>query len=286
MVLRLQGGLGNQIFQLLALRYLKNLHPREREVIFTGDLSKFRSPRDLSINSFIKNEELISDINWIDHLLFQTKISKVLSRFSIHAVNSVRQLSKWDGQYLNGYFQDIYNYPDHAAVKAGIKELDQVVKEQIPVELRLSPSDCAVHLRLTDFAETKAQRDYLHSYRLPYIKQSIRWFRDNKSIKRFILFSDDPKEAQNLIDDDVILYKDLAAPDQGLFKEFCAFSSFQNIIGSNSTFSFWGGLLGCKKQIVFPATWDKLKPKDEMIFQKNLASYNNFSEYQHSIARI
>jgi hypothetical protein len=84
----------------------------------------------------------------------------------------------------------------------------------------------------------------------------------------------------------VILYQGLTAPGQNLFKEFCAFSAFQNIIGSNSTFSFWGGLLGCRKQVVFPVTWDKLKPKDERVFQKNLAGYNNFSEYQHSIVRL
>lgn len=288
MTIRLHGGLGNQLFQLLALRYLAHYNTAEKLEIFTGHLETFKTKRSFSIVPFLKDETILMRSDWWNEIIFKTKLSKFLSFFSLHAISSVQHVNNWKGQFLNGYFQDIYNYKDLSIVKEQIKGINATVQSGIEEnKMNFSGTDCAIHLRLTDFIETKKQLHYLNSYRIPYVKRSMDWFRKNYNIRRFILFSDAPAHASELINgDNIILYNDYASPGQSLFHEFCSLCSFQNMIGSNSTFSFWAGLLGTDKNIVFPQVWDMLNQENDKVFQQNLEAYERFSTHRILMKRL
>lgn len=284
MILRLQGGLGNQLFQLLALRYLGRLSSEERE-IFVGDIDSFRTKRQLAISELLQGETIINKVGSFDQLLFRSKLSRALAPFGIHSIESVSQLSNWRSQYLNGYFQDIYAYKDLKLVKGLIGHIWQAISA-INTCYDVTGEQCAIHLRLTDFVASENQRKFLVNYRLPYMKKAIQWFRDH-GIQHFILFTDAPREAKMLLaEDSITLFSENCKQDVTLLQEFQSLSSFRNMIASNSTFSFWAALLGKSEKIVFPETWDILNKKDDLNFQLNLRTFNRLSVNNKQITRI
>jgi len=287
MLLRLQGGLGNQLFQLIALRYAARKH-QSSPIIFPGHLHKFATARAFEIQPFLKDEAILQDLSWFDAFLFDTKASRFLSKFGVHAIESVTQLNHWNGQVLNGYFQDIYQYEDVSLLKAEIDVLRKVVQQQFnALDFQIHPNDCGVHLRLTDFVATKAQENFLLQYRLPYIKNAIAWFKEHHGINRFVLFTDAPDQAMDLLKDaEIALFADISTKKINLFEEFCIFCAFPKMIASNSTFSFWGSVLGGNKEVVFPKIWDTLKSQDEKVFQENLRMYHNFITDNQMITRL
>lgn len=283
MLLRLQGGLGNQLFQLLAIRYLQTKYLNTNPIIFTGHLHKFKTQRSLEINCFLKNEIITEEVNSLNEFLFNSKLSKVLGMFNLHSVSSIKQLENWKHQYLNGYFQDLYNYKDPLLVKQQIQLFNTDLKKYSN-SITTGEYDCAVHLRLTDFVMSKKQKDFLIHYRLPYLQSAINWFKQNHSIKRFVLFTDEPAEALRLLNnDEVVLANTLVNKPLTLIEEFALFSSFKNMIASSSTFSYWGSLLGVEKRVVFPQKWDIVSKSIDDVFQKNLLHYNTFSYSKNTI---
>jgi hypothetical protein len=287
-ILRLQGGLGNQLFQLLALRYLAATHPDLNGALFTQHLGLFKTPRALAIEPFLEQELITHKMNTLDQILFQTKVSRLLAKCGLHAVERVQQLGNWKGQYLNGYFQDMYRYTDKAIVKREVGKMNKVVWQEIHrQQIQQDIETCAVHLRLTDFVETAGQREYLTGYRIPYLKRAIQWYRNERMIKHFFLFSDAPNEARELLDEpDIVLIQEVLKQPSTLFNEFCLFCSFNNIVTSNSTFSFWGSLLGSNKHIVFPAEWNALHITDNKVFDENIKMFNEFTDQKHIIIRL
>jgi hypothetical protein len=286
--LRLQGGLGNQLFQLLALRYLAATHPGSKGVLFTDHLQLFKTPRQLSIAPFIQSEVISNRMNGPDRLLFTSKASRLLARFGLHAVERVAQLQNWSGQYLNGYFQDIYRYAHKDIIRAALQQMNAVVREETGRQpIAAGINDCAVHLRLTDFVETPRQRNYLLTYRIPFIKRAIERCRKENTVDRFILFSDAPAEAMALLNEPgVVPVQEMIQDEQALFSEFCLMSSFRHLVASNSTFSFWAALLGNEKQVVFPAEWNALHATDNKVFASNIEAFSQFTVQQHKVIRL
>jgi len=283
MILRLQGGLGNQLFQLLALRYLATIE-REEKFVYIQDLAFFKAKRQFEIRFLLSDENILNQISMLDRLLFRTKVSKVLAQIGIHSISTVKQIDSWKSQILNGYFQDIYNYPDYSLVKLLITEIQEkmTVKRD---ENNFFNNACAIHLRLTDFVQTPQQREFLLNYRIPYILRAIEWYK-SMEVNKFILFTDDIYTAKEFFDDkNVIPYSEFDN-SQDLIEEFASLCSFPNLICSNSTFSFWASMLGVPKKVAFPLIWDSLNKTDEKNFQANLAVYDKISIFSNQLIRL
>jgi hypothetical protein len=285
MILRLQGGLGNQLFQLLAIRYLVNFH-KETKYIYAGDLGQFQAKRSLQIHPILSDEIVIDSINVFDKLIFRTKLSRILAPISIHSISNVSQLKNWKSQYLDGYFQDLFSYDDLDLVQTLISDINSALCKTAAPMATIGVKDCAIHLRLTDFVKTEQQKIFLYQYRVPYFKRSIKWFKE-QGVRRFILFSDAVEEAKELLkDDDILPFAEVTSRPSTVLEEFTAFASYSNMIASNSTFSFWGSLLGVTKRVVFPEKWSYTNTVDERIFQKNLENHQRFRIGYREIIRL
>lgn len=287
MVLRLQGGLGNQLFQLLALRYLC-AQSDVPGAIFTGDLHRFPTRRELSMHELLEGENILPNLSRWDSMMFSSKLSKVASKVGLHSIDSVKKLRSWRGQHLNGYFQDVYNYHNFDLVKQEIEKVDRKVTQLYEEPLwGNDPKCCAVHLRLTDFVQNKAQRDFLYNYRIPYIRKAIARLKAEYDVEKFVIFTDAPREAKELLQQpEAMLLGELGIGNLTLIKEFSLLTGFPFLITSNSTFSFWSSLLGRKKTIVFPTVWDALNSVDDKNFQNNISVHNRIAASSGTIIRV
>jgi hypothetical protein len=274
MILRLHGGLGNQLFQLLAGRYLSREIGKEIE-IYTSDLANFKTKRDFEIRPLLKKEEKVIDtIRPVDKALFKYKVSKVLSNLGLHSIANVHNFSSWNGQYLNGYFQDIYNYKKLETVSEIVYSIEQSLLGLAPnnsLEQSLDySSTCAIHVRLTDFIQHKKGEEFLRTYRIPYVLKSIEYFKKEFGIKKFVVFTDDLSLAKKLFNNEELIFFNDLGPTISLLQEFHLLSTFKYLITSNSTFSFWSSVMGGDKTIVFPSLWKHDDKKEDFVFKRNI----------------
>ena len=285
MIVRLHGGLGNQIFQIVAARYVAQT-TQQAMSIYAGDLNNFATKRNFEVQPLLADETTVDRISSLDNLCFKYKVSKMLGRFNIHSVTSVAGLSGYKNQYLNGYFQDVYNYSDTQILGTVVKQLNDQLDSIAP---KGNPTidystTCALHLRLTDFIHHAEGKKFLESYRLPYISRAITTMQRDYNIKNFIVFTDDVALAkQYLQNDSITFFNDLQGEKLTLLQEFQTLSSFKYLITSNSTFSFWTSVFGGQKTIVFPELWKHDDKKEDQIFRKNINQYQTLFNTQSEI---
>jgi hypothetical protein len=287
MLVRLQGGLGNQLFQLLAARYCQSVFGGQIK-IYPNDLDKFQTSRNFEIAPLLKNEIVVNSVNPFHRILFTSKISKLLGKVSVHSVSSVKQLKKWRGQILNGYFQDIYHYPDFTLLHKLVREIECDLQKAAPIDVAKLPfnplSCCAIHLRLTDFLQIGQGKDFLHDYRLPFIKKAVVKLKGKEGINKFIVFTDDVAMAkQYLPGAEFHFFQDLQVGNVNLLTEYNIISRCKFLITSNSTFSFWTSMLGGQKTIIFPGTWRNDDKIENGIFIENTRLHNQMFPNQNRI---
>lgn len=274
MLVRLHGGLGNQLFQLLAARYISKKNEVAIE-IFAGDLKRFQTKRLFEIIPLLRNETLVEQIDLVDHFLLKNKISKIAGKFSFHSIASVSQVNKWNGQILNGYFHDIFNYKDYSLVACLVKEIDADLQRIAPINpahfsININRSG-AIHLRLGDFLQIGKGRDFLLKYRLPFIKETAAKLLEKQEVDNFIVFTDDPVKARQLLSGpEYIFLEDLIHTKLSLLHEFNLLTKFIHIIPSNSTFSYWTSILGNRKTVYFSPLWKNDDKIENAIFLENI----------------
>jgi hypothetical protein len=278
MVVRLHGGLGNQLFQLLAARYLAK-DKKQGVRLYPNDLSKFSTKRNFEIQPLIAEQEVTTELNRIDQALFKYKLSKVLAKLQVHAIADVAAIDAWSGQHFNGYFQDIFNYRNYKLLSGIVKGIDDQLGNI--THRHLGPFDVeyastgAVHLRLTDFVQHLEGEKFLREFRLPYIQKAAEYLHLHFNVKKFIVFTDDIELAKKLLQDEwFVFFQDSLQGKLTLLQEFYFLASFKYLITSNSTFSYWSTVFGRDKTIIFPSLWKNDDKKENAVFLRNIEMHS------------
>lgn len=248
----IKGGLGNQLFQLAACRYLATKF-NEQPTIDLGLLSpigrawtrihgtmprKFDVPTELILNYTISRS-------------IKTQAKHKLRRFmsqengcwdDIGDRNIETFVFSKDRNYMiEGYFQKL--------------KFARLIREEI---LSLSfleggqlrgfyqyPDSIAVHLRLGDFRSDRLR----HTENSIWIANSIKQLREKSGYKRVVVFSDHPVEALKTLESITRgVSIELAPPNFSPIETLIAMSTFKVRILSASTFSWWAFFLAKENQ--------------------------------------
>ena len=275
---RLQGGMGNQMFQYAIGRHLaiKNNVPLALDVTFLNHRIKmpntlrphfaFRS-YDLDVFNVEATIAKSSDVSFWNGPILSGKvmlgIDAVLRKLAIFpgwekkfSFDS-RVLSLGPNTYLEGFWQS----PKYFEAIADTLRKDFSLKEKLPEnaqklfdEIQSKESVC-LHVRRADMALLSS---FHGSCDLEYYKRGMEYISKNKKIDQVYVFSDDIAWCkENIKLDYPILYveKDLSGKKgEG---HLILMSACKNFVIPNSTFSWWAAWLGDYKNkiVIAPKKW-------------------------------
>ena len=170
-----------------------------------------------------------------------------------------------DNICLYGYFQSERYFEDYKDEVKNLFNFNFKTKKKIKKELSSIKKKVGIHLRLGDYLNEE-YNGVFHKINYPiYLEKAMSLFEKDYE---FIIFSDDFKSLRKLVD----LNKFINLNNSNEVEDMYSLSQCENIIMSNSSFSWWGCWLGkSKSKIISPDCWfgPKIQKDYEDRFNKN-----------------
>lgn len=271
-LVRLRGGLGNQLFQFAAgLSLARRLSSRLRL-----DISSYALPgqRSFSLGVFDLESNGVCDVgHQLDLSLFH-KIARLLGRSGIKvfredAFSFDEGFLGLEGKViLDGYWQSEKYFSNCS------EELREILTIRKPISLSSSlilkkieesNSTVAVHVRRGDYVSSKLANSIHGTCTSEYYREAVRVISDASRAKpRFFIFSDDIDWAENNLHfphDSVFVRRSGGVPD---WEDLLLMTRCSSNIIANSSFSWWAAWLNPnpEKVVVAPKLWFKDDTKD------------------------
>lgn len=271
-VIRLMGGLGNQMFQYafakkmymqgknvkLDVSYFDNIPINDTKRFY--ELAIFEEGIPLA-----EKKEVRKYYNTFELIKMKLKQRMPFINSAISYEDDLKakiDMSNIENKYLIGYWQsEDYFYDirqeiledftfDENLITVGTREILEKIKS---VKLAVS-----IHIRGGDYLSTANKDTYGNICTEEYYKRACSYFIDKYSDVSFFVFSNDMKLAKNLLKpiSNNIIFIDVNSERNGWEDMFLMSKCAHNII-ANSTFSWWGAWLNQnnKKEVVVPARW-------------------------------
>ena len=269
---RLEGGLGNQLFQYTAGRALAIRHQTELLLDATALTRPSRNvtPRQLELRRFRTVGRIATsrEAALLPLLRRVPRASRWISQWVTHVERGVdydeafRDLP--DQSYLCGYWQS-YRY------SAGIgKTLLEELSPAEPLSSRslhvgeamAGPSSVALHVRRGDYFSLASASQFHGVLPMAYYSEAIERVRAAVPLPRFFVFSDDQEWCK--------LHLPLAAaevvhvdhnPGSDAWQDLVLMGFCRHHIIANSSFSWWGAWLAdqrwdaSSRQVIAPGHW-------------------------------
>ena len=252
-VIRLQGGLGNQLHQyayglLLAKKVDAELY------IDSEFLTKYSKKmnvtfRDLEINKFDINSKYYKSIlsnQIVLSLLKRLKLNKIFDRLKFNIISSYIPLVHLanrdvDFYYLDGIMGLQTDYQDNISYlleNLKINEYFFNLNEQVKKVVK--ENSVAVHIRRTDYLKAGSIH---HVLDLDYYNKAIQYMESKIDNPIFYIFSDDNKFVKDNFIGENFRIIDYSGENAAFF-DFLAIKNCQHYIIANSTFSWWAAFMG------------------------------------------
>ena len=278
-IIRLIGGLGNQLFQYALARRLSLLH----DVPLKLDISQFETYklRRYSLNVFniiedyategdivrIKEKGFASFRRLTEKLLPYYKRSYIHER-SFHFDPNILKSSK--DVYLEGYWQSerYFKYiEDIIRREFTVKIKPDAINERTTEHINIVNA-VSLHIRRADYASNAAIYQFHGTCTLAYYQQAVEIISQKVSSPHFFVFSDDilwAKENLMLTYPTIFISHNNANKD---FEDLRLMIQCKHHIIANSSFSLWGAWLNNNpdKIVIAPKKWFN----DESIDTKDL----------------
>jgi hypothetical protein len=265
-IVKISGGLGNQLFQYAFGKYLSDIYGYDVQYhIVTFANSKSFTNRDLEISNFNVDLPEISDAI----LLRYSKLPPYMWRLERKLIQLFPCLSdikivqktphelppKIRDAYFDGFWQ-LYQYPEK--VRSHLQEKIKLSKEQetkfkdIIKEIQTSAST-SIHIRRGDYMNITANKKIFEVCNVSYYQNAIKTIEIQYPNSVFFIFTEDMDWAKkNFIGNKFIFIEGNSAIEDMLLMSLC-----QNNIIANSTFSWWGAWLNNNpdKIVIAPKQW-------------------------------
>ncbi len=224
----LQGGLGNQLFGYAAALSLANKNNGTVQVS-----KKFLKPNQYELGKYSLTPEVIQD-----NLVSYFKLNKTFREKNFYFDERFSQIVK--SSTLKGYFQS-WKYFEHCQeyIRQGFSTILNPSSEYESLRSQLEQEPfTAIHIRrgdyvgLTNYHGLTSEQYYLRAGKIISTYQNS---------QRVVVFSDDINAAKEVVDwGDLYLGKEDL---QNSVETLDLMSRATNIVGSNSSFSWWGAFL-------------------------------------------
>lgn len=261
-VIRLAGGLGNQIFQLAAGLLLASQTDCKKLVIDDSSLGHYDVKRHNHLSDFFDFALLNYELVFENMFLSKLRIPKVLSlnTFKYPFVGDRNFQSVKDNPnnlflLLDGYFQECLTQYDFDEEIRLLKKLLITNNEQID-------NDCVVHIRGGDFVKLGWNSVTPTEYYINAMNIMVQKYQ----VEKFHIVTDDPEYSNTILKDIPIDHEFIGG---NIYEDFNLIGSFQKRILSSSTFALWASALGDNDNstVIAPTQW--LPNKNRKIFLPN-----------------
>jgi len=249
-VVRILGGLGNQMFQYA---YAKALEQRGFKVKL--DISKFKKYKlhgGYQLDQFKIDLKTASPFS---AFLAKVKFKKNRKEQSLLFDEKLFTLS--GNEFVKGYFQ----------TEKYFKAIREILLEEFVIEKELSEttkniaatiesktSSCSLHIRRGDYISNKKANSVHGTCSLDYYKKAINFVLKKHENIHFFIFSDDILWAKENLKTKYAIYIDhKTIPHEDLY----LMSICKHNITANSSFSWWGAWLNKNeaKTVISPKKW-------------------------------
>ncbi len=270
-VVKIRGGLGNQMFQYAYAKVLEKNHQVKIDVSedthITGDyqLDKY-------------NIDLISSTNR-ENRRYHSLVPKFLRKILSHRSKIIKEKSMlFDVDYLNieddnyviGFFQSEKYFKEIRGVLIEQFTLKRGVSnytKEIEFKILEAKNSCSIHVRRGDYMSERYIKTH-HVCGLKYYENAIKYMQSKIQDIHFFVFSDDIEWAKENFNVERVTYiggkdthtilgagdqKELIPPHEDIYlMSLCS----HNIV-ANSTFSWWGAWLNENKDkiVLAPENW-------------------------------
>jgi len=277
--LRLEGGLGNQLFQYAAGRALAIRH-RTELLLDISTLQRYRrsvTPRHFELGSFLHLGRVatVHEARFLPWMHRAAAISHWVSPWRTYVEKSLSYDVSFDSlpdqTYLVGYWQS-YRYfaqiskllmnelnPVNALSKAS-----EIVAEQID-----NCTSVALHVRRGDYVSLASAANFHGVLPKSYYESALSYVRERIIIPKYFVFSDDPVWCRKNLptNSTMIFVGHNAGPDA--WQDLMLMGRCHHHIIANSSFSWWAAWMadqrsGVKQRIVIaPGHWFRGKMSDK-----------------------
>ncbi|WP_428026149.1 alpha-1,2-fucosyltransferase [Arcobacter sp.] len=247
-ILKLQGGLGNQLFQVaLGITLSKTLQKK-----LTLSLDSFK---DDKLRNFVLDKYKIEY-----NIISQDEINKLIPYITINEkkfnYHKLPFLDNSQVYYINGYWQsEKYFLNNKDLLKNLFKPKEKLQpKALFYKKLILNSNSISIHVRRGDYISSPVAKRILGNCSLKYYKNSFLYLKKDLKELKFFIFSDDIlwcKKNFKFIKNKVFIEKTLD------YEELFLMSQCKHNIIANSTFSWWAAWLNENKNkiIIAPNKW-------------------------------
>lgn len=268
-IVRVSGGLGNQLFQYAFGQYIS----KGLRVSVKYDLQTNLSLNNFTVRSFgLLNFELdikvatpddINSLRFFSSDFFSRFLRKLVQKFpllsksyfvedKLHQILDNKILK--DNCYYDGYWQS-YVYPDinkDILIFQICLNKFSVGNEKL-IERISSTNSISLHVRRGDYISIKKNNDIFHVCSIDYYRNAIELIENKVSNPQYFIFSDDIEWAKQNFIGSKFIFVEGNNPHIDMY----LMSNCKNNIIANSTFSWWGAWLNSyvDKIVVAPKLW-------------------------------
>lgn len=277
-IIKLNGGLGNQLFEYACAR---NLQLKNNDELYL-DIEGFkRSPRHYSLEKFVLNDsvKVLPEKECKSLILLQTisKLNRILA-FKLGPLfgayiwksSNYRSLNVKDTKgkqfYLYGYWQSEEYFKEYSALikqELKVKTEFPTICEDLLKEINKTNSVC-VHIRRGDYVTC----GFLHCNEM-YYNKGIDYIFAKHFDSNYVVFSDDIEWVKNNMKfNHPVTYADVDIPD---YETLRLMYLCRHFVMSNSSFSWWASYL-CDNEdkiIIAPEYWLPKKKDNRSMYLDN-----------------
>lgn len=276
-IVKLIGGLGNQMFQYALGRHLSQKNKVELKIDITGfesyklhkySLDAFNIKKILASKSEIdkfKKYQTRHGKKWFLYNKFIADNSKYFQEKSFAFDPAVLKLN--DDVYIDGYWQSEKYFKE---IESTIRADFSFILNQGEKDLHISKliNNCnavSIHIRRADYVTSATTNKTHGSCPIEYYEKAIDTVVEKINDPMFFVFSDDHNWAkQNIKNKYPIVYVNHNNSDYN-YQDMRLMASCKHNIVANSTFSWWGAWLNQNpnKIVVAPKKWFADASKNE-----------------------
>ncbi len=264
-IVRLRGGLGNQLFQYAAAKALADHHHTELKLdLYTYTKHKYRK-FELShfnidateatrseVHRFTGSNPLMRYLNKRENYFY---CPGVFAQPHYHFYEDFFSLP--GDIYLSGYWQsERYFKPSAAVIKSQFTPKLPLGERSASLQKKIMTEESvSIHVRRGDYTAT-GYSGFFGLLQKDYYDRAIATIRANISNPVFYIFSDDPAWCKQNFSDLGATFVDYNKGDDA-FKDMLLMSSCRHNVIANSTFSWWGAWLNAnpQKKVIAPLKW-------------------------------
>lgn len=260
-IVKLKGGLGNQLFQYAFGRLISTSRNEElkldKDILGAkGDTYRYYGLDKFNIQASVAEKKEVIAVKYplgVFSKVLRFIKGKILRVFY---VGYEPKLLKSKAKYFDGYFQSHkYLEPIRETLLTEITPKESIDNKYKDLILNIENNNSvSIHIRRGDYISDKNNKDY-QTFGLEYYKNAIGLIKKKVNNPKFFIFSDDIDWVKdNFKNEEFVFVSNSNTKD---YEELILMSKCKHNIIANSSFSFWGAWLNqnSEKIVISPKKW-------------------------------